>query len=152
MNKKQILWVSVVCVLFTSTLLWAGPNKDDFPMRLQITTLAKRFGRSGGVSVQGKANLLDGDTSYAVDYHGDCDFSFQSYPTSAHISQAARWKKQPYELEALWTKEGHTEKFDSCTLKIGVMLSHQAYVTQAGGYKLLKCDKAPNCPLIWGTK
>jgi hypothetical protein len=122
-------------------------------MRLQIATLAKRSVGAGGIFVQGKANLLDGDTSYAVDYNGTCDFSFQTYPVSAHVSQAARWKKQPYELEALWTKEEHREEYKSCKLKIGVMLPQQAYVANGqGGYKLLKCDKGPTCPMIWGTK
>jgi hypothetical protein len=139
-------------VLFASVLLWADKNKADFPMRLQITTLTKRLMGAGGVSVQGKANLLDGDTSYAVDYNGTCDFGFQTYPTSAHISQPARWKKQPYELEALWTKEGQSEKFDSCALKIGVRLPGKAYITETGGYKLVDCVKGPNCPAIWDTK
>jgi hypothetical protein len=148
----QYMKRTILLVLFTSTLLWAGKNKEDFPMRLQITTLAKRLTPSGGVFVQGKANLLDGDTSYAVDYNGTCDFSFQTYPTSAHISQPARWKKQPYEVEARWTKEGHEGDYNSCKLKVGVMLPHQAYITQAGGYKLVNCDKGPNCPAIWGAK
>jgi hypothetical protein len=142
----------LLLVLFTSTLLWAGKNKDDFPLRLQITTLAKRFTYSGGIFVQGKANLLDGDTSFAVDYNGTCDFSFQTHPTSAHISQPARWKKQPYELEALWTKEAHEGEFNSCKLNIGVMLPHRAYMTALGGFKLVDCVKGSNCPAIWGTQ
>jgi len=142
---------TILLILCTSALLLASKNKDDFPMRLQITTLATRITKYGTV-VQGKANLLDGDTSYAVDYDGTCYFSFQTYPTSAHISQPARWKKQPYELEALWTKEGHEGDYDSCKLKIGLMIPHKAYVTQAGGYKLVDCVNGPNCPAIWGTK
>jgi hypothetical protein len=145
----------IILLALLTPALWAGINKDDFPMRFQITTVStiERPRVAGGVvSVKGKANLLDGDTSYAVDYHADCDFSFQSYPTSAHVSQPARWKKQPYELEVIWAKEGHADKFNSCTLNIGVMLPHQAYITQAGGYKLVDCVKGPNCPAIWAAK
>ena len=143
---------TIVLVFITSTLLWAGQNKDDFPMRFQVTTLSKHLTNFGGTFVQGKANLLDGDTSYAVDYNGTCDFSFQTYPTSAHLSQPARWKKQPYELEALWTKEGHEGEYESCKLKIGTMLPRKAYLTQASGYKLVDCVKGPNCPAVWNTK
>jgi hypothetical protein len=142
---------TTLLILYASTLLLASKNKDDFPLRLQITTSTQHTGRYGTV-VQGKANLLDGDTSYAIDYDGTCDFSFQTYPTSAHLSQPARWKKQPYELEALWTKQGHEGDYDSCKLKIGVMLPHKAYVTAAGGYKLVDCVKGPNCPAIWDLK
>jgi len=142
---------TILLILCVSTLLRAVKNKDDFPIRLQITTLAKRTTKYG-TFVEGKANLLDGGTSYAVDYSGTCDFSFQTYPTSAHLSQPARWKKQPSELEALWTKGGHEGDYDSCKLKIGTMIPHKAYVTGAGGYKLVDCVNGPNCPVIWGAK
>jgi len=143
---------TTLLILSASTLLWAGKNPSDYPMRFQVVTVSTTERPRLGVSVLGRANLLDGDTSYAVDYHGDCGFSFQSYPVSAHVSSPALWKKQPYEVEVLFTKEGHSDKYDSCTLKIGVMLSGKAYVGKPGGYALLDCKNGKNCPAIWGTK
>lgn len=145
--KKHLLLLAIG--LATPAL--AGKNPSDYPMRLQFITVSSQKS-PWGISHIGKADLLDGDTSYAVDYSGTCSFTFQSHPVSAHIDVFAKWKDQPRELEALFTHEGQEGKYDKCRFKINNMLPGKAYVGQAGGYKLVDCNRGRNCPAIWGMK
>ncbi len=123
------LAMAVVVILFLSTIVLAGKDLADYPLRIQIVESHWHRHSDGSVDGWGRGNVIDGESIHAFDFTYDSMGPFQRTVGDAHY--LAKWKKEQLKLEMLVGEIGSPDKFRTYDLKTSVR--EDVYVPSAEG-------------------
>jgi len=112
------LTMAVGLVLFLSTIVLAGKNLADYPLKIQIVESHWHRHSNGNVDGWGRGNIKDGDSIHAFDFTYESVGSFQRTIGDAHYP--GKWKKEQLKLEMLVGEIGSPGKFRTYDLKTNV--------------------------------
>jgi hypothetical protein len=126
-RNRLTLFLSLFLVLTTAVAAHAAPKLADYPLRVRIFQNHWNGSDWNGYRGFGRANLIDGDQTNAMEYTFLCEDHFTA--SDPGEGYPAKWKKQGQELEMLLGIIG-TDKVHKCTMK--TTLKDFVFVRRAG--------------------
>jgi hypothetical protein len=130
----RVLALSIMLMVGVSRPALAAPRDlSAYTLRIHVFTTSWTGSEYGGYHGYGRANLIEGPATHAVEYTYSCGVKFvSSDPGEAY---PAKWKKPGQSLEMLMGVIGSPDKTKSCELK--VTLKEFVYDPERGASRTL---------------